>query len=169
MALPEDTFGYELIGGELIVNPTPPLQHQMILGKVLCELGSNLKANGIGAAVNSVDVVLSPETVIQPDVIVILNARASIIGPKNIQGPPNIAVEVLSDDTRLRDETVKRRLCETFGVDEYWVVDPENSTVKLYRRSGAAFASPLVLRGGDAITSPLLPELMLPLSEVFSE
>lgn len=171
MALPESSSGYELIEGELIVNPAPVPRHQGIIGNLFFELQTYFRANGGGRTfLSPIDVVLSRENVIQPDVVVILMSRASILGPKNVQGAPNIAVEVLSDRTRRRDENVKRRLCETFGVDEYWLVDPDANGVKLYRRSGTAFGAPIVLRDTtDMITSPLLPQFALPLAELFSE
>jgi Uma2 family endonuclease len=37
------------------------------------------------------------------------------------------------------DETIKRRLYESFGVLEYWVVDPELDIIGVYRRSGDSF------------------------------
>lgn len=88
--------------------------------------------------------------------------RASIIGPLNIQGAPDIVIEVMLPETRERDEGVKRRLYERYGVNEYWLVDLESKSVKIYRRG---FEIPM----GETVTSPLLPEFSLPIREVFAE
>ena len=58
------------------------------------------------------------------------------------QGAPDLVVEILSDSTRRRDETLKRHLYERFGVLEYWLVDPDSKTVRVYHRLGARFLAP---------------------------
>src|SRR5207253_7050378 len=115
-------------------------------------------------------VVLANDSIVQPDLIVIKSDRSSIIGPKNIQGAPNLCIEVLSESTRRRDEIEKRKLYERGGVDEYWIVDPELELVKIYRRAGAAFerVAEISTETGGKITTPLLPEFALDVSEVFT-
>ena len=54
-------------------------------------------------------------------------------------GAPDIVVEIGSPSTRRRDQTIKRRLYETSGVEEYWVVDPDIDTIRVFRREGARF------------------------------
>jgi Uma2 family endonuclease len=108
--------------------------------------------------------------VLVPDVLIIRTDRLSIIGTSNIQGPPDLVVEVLSDSTRRRDETVKRTLYERYGVDEYWVVDPVHETVKIHRRSGASFVrvAEISTEAGGTITTPLLPGFALDVNVVFA-
>jgi Uma2 family endonuclease len=79
-------------------------------------------------------------------------------------------VEILSPGTRKTDEVTKRKLYERFGVAEYWVVDPELETIKIYRRVDGAFqrAAELSTEGADALTTPLLPDFSAPLAEIFA-
>ena len=138
--LPEDGKLYELIEGELILNPTPVTRHQRIAFNIAWDLKAYFKEHGGGEAfITPYDVVLAEDVVLQPDVLVVRNERMSIVGEKNIQGAPNIVVEVLSDSTRRRDLNVKRKLYERYGVDEYWIADPAVDVVTIYRRSGDAF------------------------------
>jgi Uma2 family endonuclease len=78
-------------------------------------------------------------------------------------------IEIGSPGTRKRDETVKRRLYERTGVSEYWVVDPEIDTIRVYRREADGFARVVErsAEAGDVLTTPLLPGLEIPLSRVF--
>jgi Uma2 family endonuclease len=170
LELPDDGKQYELIEGELVLNPTPITRHQRIVLKIAIHLQMYFDRQGGGEAfVAPLDVVLAEDVVLEPDVMVVLSERMSIVGEKNIQGAPNIVVEVLSEGTRKRDETIKRKLYERYGVDEYWIADPVIDVVKIYRRSGASFvrAAEISTESGGEITSPILPGFALDVSLVF--
>ena len=170
MALPE-TAGkrYELIEGELIVNPSPVTKHQRLVRKLLTTIDRYFEEHGGGEVLCSLDVVLSPATVLEPDLLIIRSERSALLGEKNMRGAPDIAIEILSEGTRRRDIVVKRRLYEQFGVDEYWIVDPEIDSIQIYRRRGKAFERAAELETGDTLTSPLLPGFALPLKKVFKD
>ena len=76
-----------------------------------------------------------------------------------------------SPGTRKRDETIKRRLYERFGVTEYWVVDPDLDLIRIYRRNGEHFdrAVEVSHERGDVLTTPLLQGLELPLQRIFRD
>jgi Uma2 family endonuclease len=169
--LPDDGKHYELIEGELILNPAPVPRHQMIGGNIYHAIRTYLDQHpGAKVFYSPIDIMLSDDNVLEPDVVVIGAARLAIIGRTNVQGPPNLVVEILSDRTRRRDETVKRKLYERHGVDEYWIVDPAIDAIKIYRRSGAAFerVAEISVETGGTITSPLLPGFALDVNVVFA-
>jgi Uma2 family endonuclease len=99
------------------------------------------------------------------------NARTETLTTANVQGAPDLVIEIGSPSTRLRDETIKRRLYERAGVLEYWFVDPEIDVVRVYRRDGDHFARAVELsrESHDVLTSPVCPGLAIPLDSVFSE
>lgn len=169
--LPDDGNRYEIIDGELFVNPSPVPRHQDIVLNLAIALRLYFHALGGGKVyISPLDVVLAEDGVVEPDLVVIKSERASIIGDRNVKGVPNLVIEVLSDGTRRVDEGRKRKLYERSGVDEYWIVDPEIELVKLYRRTGAAFATATEISNDDGgvITSPLLPSFSLDIREVFA-
>ena len=164
MALPEEegTF-YELIEGELVVNPAPVPRHQRIARKILGRLDRYFEKHGGGEVWHApLDIVLSRENVLEPDLAVILSGRASIVGHKNVQGAPDIVIEVLSEGTRRKDKTVKRRLYEQHGVTEVWIVDPDELSVTVIRDGDAAVVT-------NVVSSPLLPDFTLDLRYVFAD
>jgi Uma2 family endonuclease len=168
--LPDDGKHYELIEGELVLNPSPVTRHQQICFKIARWLQTYFDEHGGGEAfIAPLDVVLSDDVVVEPDVMVVRSERTVIVTESNIQGAPNIVVEVLSDRTRRRDEIVKRKLYERYGVDEYWIVDPVIDVVKIYRREGLTFlrAAEISTESGGEITSPLLPGFALDVNLVF--
>jgi Uma2 family endonuclease len=91
------------------------------------------------------------------------------LSSEHVRGVPELVIEIGSPGTRKRDETVKRRLYERTGVSEYWVVDPEIDTIRVYRREADGFARVVErsAEAGDVLTTPLLPGLEIPLSRVF--
>ena len=115
------------------------------------------------------DVVLSEHDIVQPDLLFVSDARSSIIEEKNIQGAPDLLIEILSEGNRRHDEVRKRDLYESYGVQEYWVVDPVLETIKVYRSEESRFikAAEWTLEAEDVISSPLLPGFECQLADVF--
>ena len=170
---PDDGKRHELIDGEHYVTPCPNTRHQRLAGAFYLLVGSWLDAHPIGELFFApFDVVFSNFDVVEPDLLYMSNERAAaVLTSKNVQGVPELVVEIGSPSTRRRDETVKRRLYEQFGVSEYWIIDPKIDTVRVYRRDGAHFARPAELsrEAGDVLTTPLLPGLELSLARIFRD
>ena len=97
------------------------------------------------------------------------NERAGIVKGANVQGAPDLVVEILSDSSRQRDEILKPPLYERSGVLEYWLVDPRARTVKVCRYAGARFLAEQEFSSaaGDVLTTPLLAGLEIPVGEIF--
>jgi len=169
---PDDGLRHELIDGEHFVTPSPNAKHQQILLKLGARILTWIEQQRTGGQVfiAPFDVVFSQFDVVEPDLLYMSGERAAaILTSANVQGVPELVVEVGSPSTRRRDETVKRTLYERAGVSEYWVVDPELDVVRVYRRDGERFARPSErsAEAGDVLTSPLLPDLELPLTDIF--
>jgi Uma2 family endonuclease len=169
---PDDGQRHELIDGEHYVTPSPIPNHQRISGNLHLVIGSWLEEHPIGRIFYApLDVVFSNVDVVEPDLLYLSNERlADVITPKHIRGAPELVVEIGSPGTRQRDETIKRRLYERAGVTEYWFVDPETGTVRVYGRpNGFVRAVELSREAGDILTTDLLPGLDLPLARIFRE
>ena len=170
---PEDGKRHELIDGEHYVTPSPGRKHQAIAWNLTVMIGSWLKQNPIGRAFAApFDVVFSQFDVVEPDLLYIAGARQDeVLTPAHVRGAPDLVVEIGSPGTRRRDETIKRRLYERFAVAEYWVIDPELYTIKVYRRSGEEYvrAAELTIAQGASLSTPLLSGLDMPLAEIFQD
>jgi Uma2 family endonuclease len=168
---PDDGKRHELIDGEHYVTPSPNRKHQSIVGNVFGLVWSYLDRHPMGQAfVAPFDVVFSHFDVVEPDILYVSHARRSaVLTEKNVQGAPDLVVEVGSPGTRRRDEKLKHQLYERFGVSEYWVVDTDLDLVKVHRLVEGRYARvhELALDRGDVLTTPLMPGLELPLQRVF--
>lgn len=168
--LGDDGKRHELIEGEHYVWTSPNLKHQTVLGNIVGEVGTFLREHRIGRIlVARLDVVLSPIDVVEPDLLYVSNERSTIFTEDNVQGMPDLLIEIVSDTTRRMDEIVKLHLYERFGVREYWIVDPVLGTVKVYRWTDLVFtkAAELSAAAGDLLTTPLLPGLKIPVLQIF--
>jgi Uma2 family endonuclease len=172
LSLPDDGKRYELIDGELIVNPSPNARHQRVSRRLFVILNDYVEGNRLGEIFYApLDVELMPANVVEPDIIYISNARAGVVVDRHVHGAPDLLVEILSESNRRHDEIVKRVLYERSGVDEYWIVDPDVERFRVYRRgvSGYDRAVELNAETDDALTTPLFPDLTIRLRRVFAE
>ncbi|MFZ5591891.1 MAG: Uma2 family endonuclease, partial [Bacillota bacterium] len=114
------------------------------------------------------DVYLSEKDVLQPDIIFISRGRLSIITEENIQGAPDLVVEILSPATARYDKVTKSRLYYQYGVREYWLVDPDGQVVQVFERGERYWNLYDAFDVDQTLTSPLLPGLEIPLERVFA-
>ena len=164
LLFPDDGKRHELIDGEHYMTPAPSTKHQRISRKVLGALENYLKDHRLGEVFYApCDVVLSDVDVVQPDLLFISAPHSSIITEKNIQGTPDLIVEILSDATRKTDEVIKRKLYERHRVQEYWIVDPELETVKVYRLGDQGYirSAELYREAVDTLSTPLRAYLFI--------
>jgi Uma2 family endonuclease len=166
---PDDDLRHEIIDGEHYVTASPITRHQRISLNLLYSIQSYLETHPIGELFSTpFDVVLSFHDVVVPDLIYLSKARAQPLTVKNLQGPPDLVVEILSPNTRPRDERLKRDLYERVGVTEYWLMDPDQDVVTIYRRGGAGFLPPVRFEKDAIVTTSLLPDFELPLARVLA-
>jgi Uma2 family endonuclease len=166
---PDDGQRHELIDGEHYVTPSPATIHQQLVGRLHLALGNWLQNHPIGEVFFApFDVVLSRHDVVEPDLLVVLSDQTDIVTPAHVRGTPALVVEVLSPGTRRRDTGLKRRLYDRAGVREYWIVDPDERTVTVWRRPiDGPFTADAPLRDTDVISSAVMPGFSLGLDGLF--
>ena len=163
-----DDERYELLNGELILSPSPKEIHQYISSILHIMIGTFVRERSLGKVYYSpFDVVLSDTNVVQPDILFISNERADIITPDNVQGAPDLVVEILSPATAERDRTVKLDLYATHGVKEYWIVDPDAKTVTVLLRGEGSFEVGGIYGEGETLRSPTLAGFTFDLDAIF--
>ncbi|MEW6661708.1 MAG: Uma2 family endonuclease [Bacillota bacterium] len=166
---PEDGRRHELLGGEHYMTPAPTTAHQHFLAKLFYLLYQHVISNHLGKVFFApIDVVLSPQDVVQPDLIFISNERRCRLTEKNVQGAPDLVAEVISESSRLLDKKLKRNLYGSYDVLEYWLFDPELRVAEVYRRDDrnrlVKFAE---YEDEGQIVSPLLPGLVIEVDRLF--
>lgn len=159
---------YEIVDGELYMVPAPLIVHQVSLGKLfrlLSEMVEEKKAGKVFIA--PVDVVLSDEDIVQPDLLFISNNRLGIITDKYISASPDLVVEILSPFNRHRDLQIKKKLYEKYGVNEYWIVDPEAKSIQIFQMQKEGLQAFRTFTRSMRILSPLFGELAFTADQLF--
>lgn len=133
LALPEGTLA-QYIDGHIIMSPAPRPRHQKVVLKLGAALDAYAAEQGGYAAVAPLDVFLTPDQAVQPDVFFLSADRVDRVSERGVEGAPTLVVEVLSPSTAYLDVSSKRRLYEEADVEEYWVIDPGERSVMVLTR-----------------------------------
>jgi Uma2 family endonuclease len=157
-----------LVKGELILMSPSGYDQGWIASNIVWALGNFVKSKKIGrisTAEAGFFISHNPDTVRAPDVAFVRAERIPAGGQKKFfDGPPDLAVEVLSPDDRTSEVNAKIYNWLEAGCVQVWVVDPQNKTVTVYRsrREVAVFTLEDTLTADD-----LLPGFSLPVAEIF--
>jgi Uma2 family endonuclease len=71
----------------------------------------------------------------EPDISFLRSEDSERIERGRVEGPPDLAVEIVSPESVERDYKKKRKQYQRFGVSEYWIIDDEERSVLLLRRN----------------------------------
>ena len=162
LLLPDDGKRYEILDGDLCVTPSPVTRHQLIVGRFLHHLMTYLETHPVGTVFTApYDVVLSEIDIVEPDLLLVLHAGRAVVTEKNVQGPPDMILEVLSPGTAARDRNLKRKRYERFGVQEYWLIDPDDNTLEMLAMQDERYVQVCRAARPAECVSALLPGLVL--------
>jgi Uma2 family endonuclease len=165
--LPYDGKRYEIIQGDLIVTAAPRILHQRVVTRLSHHLLTFVEGDDLGHVfVAPVDVVFSEFDVVEPDIIYISKQRAAILTENNVQGAPDLVVEVLSEWTVKIDRTAKLKLYAKYGVPEYWLLDTRPASADIYRGGTNGLDLCQHLGPEGILTTPILPGFNLPLHKL---
>ncbi|MEW6607889.1 MAG: Uma2 family endonuclease [bacterium] len=159
---------YELIGGEFFMAPAPNVWHQHISGEIVFKIMQLLEKTKSGKVFHApCDVVLSNEDVVQPDIIFVLKENFNIITKDNIQGSPDLLIEIISPNSAQRDRITKKRLYERCGVKEYWLVDQDRKEIEVLTLEEGRYKTYGIFKSEDTLSSVVLKDFYFKVREVF--
>lgn len=134
----EDTVRYELDEGELIVTPSPTPRHNMIAFRLRRLLDAFVEKHKLGVVIGEIDFRLSADTVLNPDVAFIAKNQLRGFDPDRspIQGPPTLAVEVISPSNQPKRTLKKVGQYLAAGTEAVWLIYPKLRVVDIHEREG---------------------------------
>ena len=136
--LPNDGNRYEALDGELLVTPAPEFRHQRIATKLVAAFERYFEVAGRGIVVGPGAVVFGKNE-LQPDVQIIARLDRDAPNAHWRDLPlPSLVIEVLSPGSHRHDLVKKRDAYLRIGIPEYWVVDPDERCVLVFRQGSEA-------------------------------
>ena len=161
---------YELLDGELILVGSPNEDHQIACVELGTQMHSFVKEHDLGRVFFApFDVLFSDTDVVQPDLLFVSKDRHHIRTPANIQGAPDLVVEVLSPSSSRRDWGYKRELYARHGVWEYWIIDPTNRIVSVMTLQDGVLEIDQTLTEDNTARSSVLEGFEVNLVEIFAD
>ncbi|MBV9075288.1 MAG: Uma2 family endonuclease [Acidobacteria bacterium] len=158
---------YELDEGELLMEASPTLRHNLVRQRIATKLTEFVEARSLGLVVEEMDFRLSENTVRNPDVAYIANPLANSLDPDRspLDCAPTLAIEVVSPGNSADDIARKTQQYLQAGAQGVWVVYPSLRFIEVHGRTGVH-----QVREPHALQEPdLLPGFSLALSYVFRE
>ena len=166
-----DTSWYELIDGELVKKSSPSPLHQRVSRRIEFVLELYVTQKKIGEMFHApIDVFLDGHNSVQPDILFVPTANAPIITNNGIEGVPALMVEIISPTSGYRDRVTKKLLYEQHGVQEYWLVDPLEELIEVYRLDNGHYTllSAATVDEGK-IESAVLPGILVDVKTLFAD
>lgn len=163
----DDDQRYEIIDGELLMAPAPDMWHQDWSRQLYRRIDGHVLSHQLGEVFYApLDVVLDAENVVQPDIVFVAKANRPIMRRRAIFGAPDLLVELISPSSVRRDRYVKHRLYAQFGIREYWMADPANKALEVWKLQNQRFELHCMAEEKGPISSLVLPGLAFDLSEI---
>ena len=103
----------------------------------------------------------------EPDIAFVRRERMDLIHETGMTGPPDLAIEIVAEESEARDYEVKKRLYEATGVQEYWIIDPLGMNVEFYRLVGGKYER-MPLEDGNIFRSDALAGFWLDVNWLFA-
>lgn len=122
----------DLIDGVIYMASPDSLRANKLTGFLCWLFRGFLEARGVGGEVvfSRYAFRLGEFNAPEPDVAYVRPERVELVEEGGMRGGPDIAVEIVSRESRNRDYDLKRRLYEEAGVSEYWIIDPIQERVE---------------------------------------
>lgn len=168
LTLPDNGHQYEIVDGVLYMSPSPSRWHQDAVLQLALYLKQFVSSHQSGKVfIAPFDVELDFKTVVQPDILVVLNANSHIITDNGIIGAPDLVVEVASPGTASYDRNQKLNLYERAGIQEYWIVDVMAHTVEVLILSNGKYRARGVFQKKSQLPSQILAGFSMQVEQIF--
>ncbi len=163
----DDEFNrHELIKGELLTMPSPKPLHGRAVANLTMLLLQHVKANRLGVVYTESGYHLErdPDTVLGPDMSFVSAERVDQSDEQYYEGPPDLAVEMLSPGDRKGYVDRKLGVYLATGTRSVWLVDPRKRTVEVIWADGHR----KLFHEADELVDETVPGFRVKVSEIFA-
>ncbi len=119
----EDTLA-EWVDGEVVMTSPASLRHQDVIRFLSTTLASFVEIHDLGRLVDAPFQMKLPHSGREPDVIYVAKEHNARLQQTYVNGPADLVIELISDESVDRDRRIKFEEYQAGGVPEYWLIDP---------------------------------------------
>ena len=168
----ENEHRLEYFDGEVVYLESPSVKHQQVLLNIAAEFRNYFRGKSCELFISPLDVWLRNEektakVKVQPDLMVICDKTGLI--ENAYEGVPVLVIEIISTSNQTHDRIRKYSTYMEFGINEYWMVNPELKTVEVYVLEEDEYKQAAIYKGSDCAASQIFDGLDILLEEVFSK
>ncbi len=165
-----DNKRYEVINGRLYEMPAPHFEHQVISKYLFLKLNTFVEHKSLGVIIYSpFDVILSEDTVVQPDIVFISKENLRNVKEGRLYGSPDLVVEIVSPTSYYRDRYEKFRIYEEAGIKEYWIVYPGEKAIEVWVLKEGKYELHSIASGKGKVKSEVLKGFEVDVEGIFKE
>ncbi|AFK86089.1 Uma2 family endonuclease [Thermoanaerobacterium saccharolyticum] len=168
----ENEHRLEYFDGEVVYLESPSVEHQRVLLNIAAEFRNYFRGKSCEVFISPLDVWLTnkektTKVKVQPDLIVICDKTGLM--ENAYEGVPALVIEIISTSNQAHDRIRKYSTYMEFGINEYWMVNPELKTVEVYVLEEDEYKQAAIYKGSDCAASQIFDGLNIHLKEVFSK
>ena len=119
-----DSAQAEWVVGEAIAFMPPTIRHGYLIRFLVTLLGNYVDLFDLGALLTAPIAMRLARLAREPDILFVARENLYRLTPEQLEGPADLVIEVVSDDSVTRDRVEKRAEYAAAGIPEYWVFDP---------------------------------------------
>ena len=160
-----DDKRWEIVDGVSYAMASPSVRHQGVSIRLTVTLDRFFRGKPCRLFAAPLDVVLSEDTVVQPDLLVVCDPKK--ITGSCIRGVPDLVIEILSPSSASNDRLLKFKKYADAGVKEYWLVSPELALIEIFTLDGGSFRLHDGFMQQERLQSALFDELAFDMADVF--
>jgi Uma2 family endonuclease len=139
----------EFINGEVIIHSPVRLKHSQASDNLFVLLSSYVKRHGLGLVGHEKLLITLSRNDYEPDICYFSQAKAVKLAADQSKFPaPDLIAEVLSPSTERIDREIKLEDYAAHGVQEYWIVDPDDETIEQYLLEGEQYRLAVKVKEG---------------------
>lgn len=166
----------EIIKGKVFkAAAAPRRKHQEVSGRVFTRLHNFLENKICKVFIAPFDVRLHVKskkdedifTVVQPDICVVCDRTK--LDQAGCIGAPDLIVEILSPGNNKKDIKYKYEVYEESGVQEYWIIHPDEQTLLVYTLTDGSYVPSRLFTVGDVVSSRCVTGFGLDVEDVFRD
>ncbi|MCL2180911.1 MAG: Uma2 family endonuclease [Treponema sp.] len=161
---------FERIYGTEYAMSSPGYRHQIAAGRIFTQLDAQLSVHNCTPIIAPFDVYPlfdkgDKYTLVQPDIF--LACDKSKLKENRYNGAPKFIIEILSSN-RSHDMVTKLNLYEKAGVNEYWMIDPDEKIISTLEYLDGKYIYHNY-SGEDEVSLALIPGCVIDFKKVFAE